>query len=145
MAFRLGNEEYGIRIQQIREVTLTPPVSKMPKTPQFISGIANIRGNILAVMNLEERFGLEPTAHTGQSFTLVVENEEYSVGIVVPEVPQSMAVPVSQIDRTPALFKELNVDQNYIEGIGKLNDRLIIILDVEKILTTEEVKELSSV
>jgi purine-binding chemotaxis protein CheW len=147
IVFRLGAEEYGVRIEQIREVTVTPEITRMPKTPEFIKGIANIRGDIIAIMDLEERFRIKPvpnedpvTAKT--TYTLVVDSRDCTIGLVVKKVPQSLSLPVSRMDKTPAFLQDTRISDSYIEGIGKLQDRLIIVLDIFKILTGEEIREL---
>jgi purine-binding chemotaxis protein CheW len=147
IVFRMGEEYYGIRIEQIREVTLTPDVTRMPKTPAFIKGIANVRGDIIAIMDLEERFNIKTTApetdgQPANTYTLVTDIKDYSIGLVVKEVPQSLNLPVSKIDKAPAFLQEAKVNESFIEGIGKYGNRLIIVLDIYKILTSEEVKEL---
>jgi purine-binding chemotaxis protein CheW len=149
IVFRLGAEYYGIRIEQIREVTITPEITRMPKTPSFIKGIANIRGDIIAIMDLEHRFGIkmspEDEAKENQAaptYTLVTDIKEYSLGLVVREVPQSLNLPVSKLDKTPAFLQDSQVSENFIESIGKMADRLIIVLDIHKILSNQEVLEL---
>jgi purine-binding chemotaxis protein CheW len=148
VVFKLGSEEYGVRIEQVKEVTVTPEIAKMPKTPSFIKGVSNIRGDIIAIMDLENRFSITPAPRTAgrkddRTYTLVIESTDYTLGLIVQEVPQSISIPISQIDKTPSIIQEKNIVQSYIEGIGKINNRLIIILDMHKILSTEEVKELT--
>ena len=148
IVFKLGTEEYGIRIEQVKEVTVTPEIARMPKTPPFIKGVANVRGDILAIMDLEERFGIKPSLvddqarNTYSSYTLVVEAKDYVIGVVVREVPQSLTLPVSRIDRSPSFLQDLNVHQHYIEGIGKLDNRIIIMLDMNRILNQQEIEVL---
>ncbi|RDC62629.1 chemotaxis protein CheW [Adhaeribacter pallidiroseus] len=150
IVFKLGSEEYGIRIEQVKEVTLTPEIARMPKTPPFIKGIANIRGDIIAVMDLEERFKIAPIApeveNSGKrnTYTLVLEAKDYTIGLMVREVPQSLTLPISRIEKTPSFIQDLNINDNYIEGIGKLGSRLIIVLDFHKILSFEEVEQLKA-
>lgn len=145
IVFRLGTEEYGIRIEQVKEVTITPEITRMPKTPVFIKGVANIRGEIIAIMDLEERFHIN-SGRAGDdkytSYTLAIEAKDYTIGIIVRDMPQSLTIPVSKIDKTPAFIQDLNINDNYIEGIGKLGSRLIIVLDIFKILTHDEVQQL---
>ncbi|QNF34574.1 purine-binding chemotaxis protein CheW [Adhaeribacter swui] len=151
IVFKLGAEEYGIRIEQVKEVTITPEIARMPKTPPFIKGIANIRGDIIAVMDLEERFRITPVVPENNdatkvrnTYTLVLEAKDYTMGLMVREVPQSLTIPVSRIEKTPTFIQDLNINDNYIEGIGKLGNRLIIVLDFEKILTFEEIEQLKA-
>lgn len=141
IVFKLGGEEYGIRIEQVKEVTITPDIARMPRTPDFIKGVANIRGDIIAIMDLEGRFKITPSETTNnnrQTYTLVIETDNYNMGILVREVPQSLTVAVSKIDKTPGLIQEVNVSENFIDGIAKVGSRLIIVLDIRKILTVDE-------
>jgi purine-binding chemotaxis protein CheW len=147
IVFKLGGEEYGIRIEQVKEVTITPDIARMPKTPDFIKGVANIRGDIIAIMDLEGRFRIAPIeslVKERQTYTLVIETDNYNMGILVREVPQSLTVGVSKIDKTPGLIQEVNVHENFIDGIAKVGSRLIIVLDIRKILTLEESEILAS-
>ncbi|WP_192820755.1 chemotaxis protein CheW [Rufibacter sp. LB8] len=146
IVFKLGTEEYGVRIDQVKEVTITPEITRMPKTPSFIKGVSNIRGDIIAIMDLEERFGIErlsgqPDRHT---YTLVMEAKDYTMGFIVREVPQSLTLPVSSIDKAPSFIQDININENFIEGIGKIDNRLIIVLDIYKILTSDEIMELKA-
>ena len=149
IVFKLGAEEYGIKIEQVKEVTVTPNVTRMPRTPDFIKGVANIRGDIIAIMDLEERFGIRPAPlpsdlNPAVTYTLVIEAKEYSIGVIVREVPQSLNLPMAKIDKTPSFLQDINIHENYIEGLAKVNNRLIIVLDMYKILTQDEIKELKS-
>ncbi|WP_242928969.1 chemotaxis protein CheW [Pontibacter vulgaris] len=146
IVFKLGAEDYAIRIEQVKEVTVTPNVTRMPRTPDFVKGVANIRGDIIAIMDLEERFGIRPVIDANSSlltYTLVIEAKDYSIGVVVREVPQSLNLSVSKIDKTPAFLQDINIHENYIEGIAKVDNRLIIVLDMFKILTHDEISELT--
>lgn len=150
IVFKLGLEEYGIRIEQVKEVTITPEIARMPKTPPFIKGVANIRGDIIAVLDLEERFNIKPAVPVDgeksyqNTYTLVLESKEYTLGLLVREVPQSLTLPISKIEKTPSIIQDININDNYIEGIGKLGNRLIIVLDIQRILTSEETEQLIS-
>ncbi len=142
IVFRLGNEEYGIRIENVKEVTVVSDIAQIPRTPFYIKGVSSVRGEIIAIMDLEARFGLTTTLleQKGErNYILVVEDPEQSIGILVKEVPHSFSIPVSQIDRTPNVIQEADIAQNYIEGIGKMpSGRLIIILDIRNILSKSE-------
>ncbi|QMU28491.1 chemotaxis protein CheW [Adhaeribacter radiodurans] len=151
IVFKLGSEEYGIRIEQVKEVTFTPEIARMPKIPVFIKGVANIRGDIIALLDLEERFHISSSALVNgeaksysKSYTLVLEAKDYTIGLLVREVPQSLSIPVSRIEKTPSFIQDLQINDNYIEGIGKLGERLIIVLDIHKILTFDEAEQLKA-
>lgn len=149
IVFKLGSEEYGIKIEQVKEVTVTPNVTRMPRTPHFIKGVSNIRGDIIAIMDLEERFGIRPAPLADDlnpkiTYTLVIEAKEYSIGVIVREVPQSLNMSMTKIDKAPSFLQDININENYIEGLAKVNNRLIIVLDMYKILTHDEIRELGS-
>ena len=146
IVFKLGLEEYGIRIEQVKEVTITPTITSMPKTPTYIRGVANIRGDIIAIMDLEEKLNIiDKTISVGQkgTYTLVVERESFSIGLIVREVPQTLNLSASQIEKSPGIINDYDLGEKYIEGIGKVNGRLVIILDIAKILQFEENQNLN--
>jgi purine-binding chemotaxis protein CheW len=144
IVFRLGHEEYGIRIEQVKEVTITPEIARMPKTPPFVKGIANLRGDIIAIIDLEERFQLRPATEElpTTSYTLAIEAKDYTIGLVVREVPQPLSIPVSIIEKAPEFIQDANIQDKYIEGIAKLDGRIIIVLDMLKLLTPTEIMQL---
>jgi len=146
IVFRLGDEDYGIRIEQVKEVTVTPEVVKMPKTPPFIKGIANLRGDIIAIVDLEERFQLRPAGRAVPdfSYTLAVEAADYTLGLMVREVPRPLTIPVSLIEPAPEFVQDSGQRDKYLEGIAKLPDSegVIIVLDMAKLLTPSEIMRL---
>lgn len=143
IVFKLGEEEYGLQIDQIKEVVLTPNITRIPLTSKHIKGVANVRGNILAIIDLEERFGLksetETSSITKPNFTLVVESEDFKMGILVREVPNTLAISEKDIDVSPNIIQDASQEKNYIKGIVKKQNRLIILIDVFKIINKEEV------
>lgn len=145
IVFQLGDEDYGIRIEQVKEVTITPEVVRMPKTPLFIKGIANLRGDIIAIVDLEERFQLRPLGRPVPefSYTLAVEAPDYILGLMVREVPRPLTVPVSLIEPAPEFVQDSGQREKYLEGIAKLPDGgVIIVLDMLKLLTPTEIMRL---
>jgi purine-binding chemotaxis protein CheW len=144
IVFKIGHEEYGLVIDQIKEVVITPNISKIPLTPNYIKGVANVRGNILAIIDLSERFGLNAASEKTpvvkqQNYTLVVESEDFKMGILVKEVPNTLTVTQSDIDQSPNVISEGNSEKNYIKGIVKSGERMIILIDVFKIISKDEV------
>lgn len=145
IVFQLGDEEYGIRIEQVREVTVTPEVTKMPKTPAFIKGIANLRGDIIAIVDLEERFQLRPAGREmpENSFTIAVEAPGYTIGLLVREVPRPLTLPLSLLEPAPEFLQDSGQRDKYLEGIAKLpQGGVIIVLDIHKLLTPTEILRL---
>jgi purine-binding chemotaxis protein CheW len=139
VVFRLGDEEYGLNIDQIKEVVITPSITRVPQKPSFIKGVSNIRGNIIAMLDLEEKFGLRKTIdeHAGSNFTLVIDSAEYKTGVLVKEVPNTLSIAESAIEDF-TLAGDGTATQSYIKGIVKLDKRLIIMIDIFKVLSQYE-------
>jgi len=141
VVFKLGEEEYGLHIDQIKEVVITPPITRMPQASSFIKGVANVRGNIIAILDLEDKFGLKKTIELEEgkkNYTLVIESEEFKMGVLVKEVPNTLSISTADIEET-LLTGDGNLESSYIKGIVKLNKRLIILIDIFKVLTEQEI------
>lgn len=148
IVFKLGAEFYAIKIEQVKEVTITPSITRMPRTPEFVQGVANVRGDIIAIVDLEKRFNIRaiPVSeilNPNQTYTLVIEAKDYSIGVIVKEMPQSLNLAMSKIDRAPSFLQDTNIKDNYIEGIAKIDNKLIIVLDMFKVLSNDEIKQLT--
>jgi purine-binding chemotaxis protein CheW len=145
IVFRLGGEEYALVIDQIKEVVITPKVSRIPLTPTYIKGVANIRGNILAILDLEERFGLATgngtDGNAAHNYTLVVASEEFRMGILVKEVPNTLTVQAGDIDLSPGLISDGSAENGCIRGIVRSGSRIIILIDVFKVISKEHITQ----
>ena len=143
IVFKLASEEYALPIDHIKEVVPTPSVSKVPLTPKHIRGVANIRGNILAVVDLEEKFGLNDEEHpamaTKGTYCLVVASKEYNMAILVEKVPNTLAIAEEEIDYSPGIINSEAGDKRYVRGIINTRNRLIILIDVFKIFDKQDV------
>lgn len=139
IVFKLGQEEYGLQIDQIKEVVITPGITRMPQTPPYIKGVANIRGNIIAIIDLEEKFNLKRNDNqdTTNNYTLVVESDDMKVGILVREVPNTLTISAANFDDSVGIINEAQGDNNYIKGIVKADKRLIILVDIFKVIEHE--------
>jgi purine-binding chemotaxis protein CheW len=141
--FTLGQEEYGLPIDQIKEVVITPAITRMPQTPLFVRGVANIRGNVIAILDLEEKFGLNRDIKSDRSennYTLVIESDEYKMGILVRNVPDTLSISSSAIEST-VFAGDQQGDQSYVTGIVKLDKRLIIMIDIFKVVSDHEAQQ----
>lgn len=144
VVFKLGQEEYGLHIDQIKEVVITPTITRMPQTPAFVKGVANIRGNVIAMLDLEEKFGLQrnqDTGGNGNNFTLVIESEDFKMGILVREVPNTLSISSANIEDS-VFTGDHQAEQSYITGIVKLDKRLIIMIDIFKVINEQEAQQL---
>jgi purine-binding chemotaxis protein CheW len=115
----------------------------MPQTPPFVRGVANIRGNVIAILDLEEKFGLvrKDTANDGNNFTLVIESDDYKMGILVREVPNTLSISSGSIEDS-VFTGDHQSEQSYITGIVKLDKRLIIMIDIFKVINDQEAQQL---
>lgn len=141
IVFKLGAEEYAIHIDQIKEVVLTPRVTKMPQTPAYVKGVTNIRGSIMAIVDLEEKFGIQtdqPSKKEASNYTLVAESKDFNVGILVKEVPNTLTVMASDIDETVNVVQNTAEHGNYMLGIVKIEDRLVILIDLFQVMQTND-------
>lgn len=141
--FKLGKEEYAMNIDQIKEVVITPPIAKVPQTAGYIKGVANIRGNIIAIMDLEQRFSLIDEDNRSNTtaianYTLVVESEEFKVGILVKEVPNTLTIRTPDIDSSSDIIRYSALDERCIKGIVKAGERMIIMIDMFELLSIDE-------
>ena len=140
VGFRIGNETYGVRIAAVREIVRVPEITSVPSAPDLIEGVINLRGKIIPVMDLRKRFGEKDITTTKKNRILVAEVENKMVGLVVDAASEVLKLPQSEIEAPPNVFEEGEL--NYVTGVGKLNNRLIILIDMSKILQRGELKRL---
>jgi purine-binding chemotaxis protein CheW len=132
VTFALDREEFGIRVDQVREIIRVGEITRVPQAPAHVRGVANLRGRILAVVELRTRLGLTAAVLTQRSRIIVVEIEGRALGILVDAVLQVVKVPVETVTAAPD--EVLSPQTDYISGVARWNSRLIILLDVEKVL-----------
>ena len=142
--FKLGEEEFGVNILQVREIEkLDQGITRVPKAPHFVEGIINLRGEIIPIVDLRRRFGLSLPEVGLNSRVIIVEVGEAQVGMLVDAVVEVLRVPVSAIESAPTITK--GVDSYFLAGVVNINERLIVLLNLERTLSPEEEKELSEV
>ena len=142
VAFKLGAEEFGADVMQIREISRLMDITRVPRAPSFVDGVINLRGRITPIVNLRKRFGFEPKEPGPDTRIVIAELEGYPIGIIVDEVTDVLGIPAKNIDQTPELVTT-KVSKEYLKGVGKVGEkRLIILLDLKKILSKEEFVEI---
>ena len=139
--FRLGSEEFGARIDQVKEIIKMTHITRMPKAPSFIKGVINLRGDVIAVIDLAGQFNLPPSELDEETRIIVAEVDDNILGMLVNAVVEVLRISTENINPTPGMI-ETNIDTRYIEGIGKLEDRLFILLNLKKVLSAEEVESI---
>ncbi|MDA2938419.1 chemotaxis protein CheW [Acidobacteria bacterium AH-259-A15] len=144
VVFRLSDAEYGASSDQIKEIVVLPEITRLPQTPDFIKGVMNLRGQVIAVIGLTRRFGLHENPEKLPEHIIIVESEDYTVGMIVDEVLEVMRISEGTIETTPSLV-ETNIDNEYVDGIARLDDRLIIVLNLFQVLKAEEAVQLKRV
>ena len=140
ISFEVGEEEYGLDILRVKEVIRIREITRLPNTPSFVKGIINLRGDVIPIVDLRDKFGLEHREYTSMTRVIVVDVEGRLVGMVVDAASQVVRIPADQIDPPPPIAGGLSTE--YIKGVGKLEERLVILLDIDRILTREEKVEL---
>jgi len=133
--FKLANEDYGLPIQKVQEINRIVPVTRLPQTPDFMEGIINLRGRVIPVVDLRKRFGLNAKPHEDDTRIMIVDIDGQTVGIIVDAVNEVVQMQGSSIEPPPPTFI---LDARYIEGVGKLENRLIILLNIDQVLTSQE-------
>jgi purine-binding chemotaxis protein CheW len=136
VVFQLGAELYGCEISRVHEIIRLQSVTKVPRAPAFVEGVINLRGKVIPVVDLRRRFGLPTADHTRASRIVVVEIGDQVVGIVVDGVSEVLRVNSAIVE--PPSPVVTGIDSEYLHGIAKLADRLVILLDLDRILAREE-------
>jgi len=129
--FKLDNVEYGIDILQVNEIVKIQSIIKIPNTPEYVDGVINLRGTVIPIVDLKVKFNLGRKERDEDTRIIVVNVNAKTLGIVVDEVAEVVRINEDQIDNSSAISAHIN--DNYIKGVAKVADRLIIILDLEKI------------
>lgn len=141
VTFHVGAEEFGVNIREVREINRMMEITRVPHAPAFVEGVINLRGQVLPVVDVRSRFGLEPGKRDKGTRIVVVELPDKVVGFIVDSVSEVLRVSTSLIEPAPALTG--GIDSAYIRGVVKLQDRLLILLDLQRLLSHGEARELS--
>ncbi|MPM80801.1 Chemotaxis protein CheW [bioreactor metagenome] len=135
VVFRLATEEYGLPITKVQEINRLMPITKLPQTPNFMEGIINLRGRIIPVIDLRKRFELAVEDYTDDTRIIVVDFNGQTVGVIVDAVTEVVRLTSGNIEPPP---NNSVLDARYIQGVGKMDNRLLILLDVDQIFTSQE-------
>src|SRR6202047_2165956 len=141
VGFRIGNETYGVRIASVREIVRVPEITAVPNAPEMIEGVINLRGRIIPVMDLRKRFANFSDTSDKKNRILVVELDNKLLGLIVSSASEVLKIPPSEIEAPGSVFAD--GESGYVTGVGKLKGRLIILLDISKLLHLPEYKRLA--
>ncbi|MCQ8849565.1 chemotaxis protein CheW [Alteromonas stellipolaris] len=143
VTYRLGEETYGINVMQVQEVLRYTEIAPVPGAPDYVLGIINLRGNVVTVIDTRARFGLSPTEITDNTRIVIIESDEQVVGILVDSVAEVVYLRSSEIDSAPNVGTEESA--KFIQGVSNRDGELLILVDLNKLLSDEEWDELSSI
>ena len=136
LAFILDNESYGIEILRVREIIGLMDVTTVPQTPEYMKGVINLRGKVIPVIDLRLKFSMQEKEHTDETCVIVVEVNNTSIGIIVDSVSEVLEITRGEIEESPHFGQD--IDTSYIMGLGKVKEKIVILLDIEEILSSEE-------
>ena len=142
VGFRVGREVFGVPIALVHEIVRVPEITSVPDSPGCVQGVINLRGKIVSVVDLRRRFGEKEVTATKKNRILVTEVQGKLVGLIVDSASEVLKIPEDDVELPPVFDQG---ETNYVTGVGKLNGRLIILIDLNKILQKGELRRLSEV
>jgi purine-binding chemotaxis protein CheW len=140
IVFRLNEEEYGAEVRVIRSIERMQPVTRMPQMPAFVKGVINLRGVITPVIDLKTRLALGDTVQDQQTRIIIVSVHDMQVGLIVDAATDVIDIPVHAIEPPPMLLE--GIHSSFIRGVAKLPERLLILLNLDQVLSQEEFQQL---
>jgi purine-binding chemotaxis protein CheW len=143
VTFSIEDEEFGVEILKVQEIIRMMEITRVPRAPQFVEGVINLRGKVIPIIDLRKRFGLETLPHDKNTRIIVIEISAMIVGFIVDSVSEVLRIPANTIEPPPPVVSGL--DSEYISGVGKLQDRLLILLDLDRLLSNDEQRVLGRV
>jgi len=143
VTFRLDGETYGINVMQVQEVLRYTEIAAVPGAPAYVLGIINLRGNVVTVIDTRHRFGLESTDISDQSRIVIIESDTHVVGILVDAVAEVVYLRESEIETAPNVGNDESA--KFIQGVCNKNDQLLILVELDKLLTDQQWVELEEI
>lgn len=146
LTFKLANETYGIQILKVQEIIGLMSITNVPRTPDFVRGVINLRGKVIPVIELRKKFGMESIEDTDHTCIIVVQVNGptglITMGVLVDEVSEVIDISDEQLEPAPSFGT--NIDTAFILAMGKIGETVVILLDIDKVLTTSELSSISS-
>jgi purine-binding chemotaxis protein CheW len=147
LTFALGKEEYGLEILKVREIIGYMDITAVPKTPSYVRGVINLRGQVISVVDLRAKFGMEAAQRTDETCIIVVEiksgDRKLSTGIIVDRVSEVLSIPGENIEEPPTFGASVATD--FILGMGKIGQAVKILLDIDRVLAMGEIAQLTNI
>jgi purine-binding chemotaxis protein CheW len=142
LTFLLRGQFYGVPIAAVREINRFIEVTPIPQTPSFVAGVMNLRGKVIPVVNLREKFGFEPVKNSKETCIVIIETGDGQMGVIVDAVRSVVDLTAAQIEPTPRLGEESV--ESIILGLGKLDDKVVILIDIAATLSKDHLKQVVS-
>lgn len=143
LTFKLGSEEFGLEILKVQEIIQMQSITRVPRTPPFVRGVINLRGKVIPVVDLRIKFGMEHIEDTERTCIVVVQIRSAAsvvvMGIIIDEVREVLDIPEASIEDTPSFGT--SIDTEFILGMGKIGQNVKILLDIDKVLSTQELSK----
>jgi purine-binding chemotaxis protein CheW len=147
LTFRLAEEEYGLEILKVQEIIQMQAVTKVPRTPDYVRGVINLRGKVIPVVDLRRKFGLSQVNDTEKTCIIVVQivqgDGKVVMGIIIDEVKEVLDIKAEHIEETPSFGATINTD--FIMGMGKIGQSVKILLDIDKVMSAKEISALKEI
>ncbi|CAM3749870.1 chemotaxis protein CheW [Alkalicoccus chagannorensis] len=139
IVFQLKDEEYGVEVEQVRSIERVQHITRVPSTPVFVEGVINLRGVVTPIIDLRQRFSIDKADHTETTRVIIVSVGHMDVGLIVDAANDVIDIPGNSIEPPPEVVG--GVEADYIRGVAKLDKRLLILLNLEKVLNPKEIEE----
>lgn len=136
VTFNLGGEEYAVSILKVQEINRMTEIAKVPNSPPYVEGVINLRGRVIPVISLRKKFGFQEKQSDSQSRIMIIDVQGITIGLMVDAVSEVLRIPANTVDPAPPMSHDISVE--FITGIAKLEDRLIILIDIDKLIEKSE-------
>jgi len=143
VGFRVGAETFGVPITYVHEIVRVPEITSVPDSPEFVEGVINLRGKIVSVVDLRKRFGETQLDPNKKNRVIVVESDGKLVGLIVDTASEVLRIPNADIEPPPSILQ--NSESSYVTGVGKYQNRLIILVDLKRVLQRGELRKAAEV
>src|SRR5208283_5160918 len=143
VTFNLGNEEFAVAILKVQEINRMKEITRVPNSPPYVEGVINLRGKVIPVVNLRRKFGLDPKENNEQTRIMIMDIQGITMGLVVDSVSEVLRIPSKTVEPTPPMAS--NISAEFIKGIAKVDERLIILLDMDRLLGKSEGEDILEV
>lgn len=138
IVFQLNNEEYAMPVELVGSIERMMHITRLPGAPHFVKGVLNLRGVVTPIIDLRARFDFDKVEHTDSTRMIIIHVNDKEVGLIVDAAYDVIDIPKEKIEPNPEIVGSVNLD--YIQGVAKISDRLLILLDIDKVLAYDETK-----